>query len=261
MPQLSKKQIQEIALKALTVSPTGLQIQEAVEAILKHKPSNPINSIRTMVHNGFNDDENIVKISRGLYSIRGGLADSKISEGAADPTLKEVAAASSADEPTVAEKEFYEPFATWLVEQDEATNAKAIGGHIFGGKWNTPDVLGVLKPRSSDRIRFEPQIVSAELKVDKNQPVVAFGQAISYRLFSHKSYVVLPDTISKDDLDRLTALATIYGLGLVTFKLDPANPEFLVQVRAATSQPDMFYVNQMATRLAESDRRGFGQLF
>jgi len=215
-----------------------------------------------MVHNAFNDDNNnVVKISRGLYGIKGGLADSRASETVADPTIKEVTAAASADEQTVAEKEFYDPFAAWLVDNDEATSAKAIGGAIFGGKWNTPDVLGVLKPTPTDRIKFEPQIVSAELKVDKNQPVVAFGQAISYRLFSHKSYVVLPNTISKDDLDRLTALATIYGLGLVTFRLDPANPEFVVQVRAATSQPDMFYVNQMATRLAANDARGFNYLF
>ncbi len=112
-----------------------------------------------------------------------------------------------------------------------------------------------------DLVKFEPQIVSVEIKTDPSQPVVAFGQAISYRLFSHKSYLVLPDSTSADDLDRMIALSTTFGLGLVTFKVDAEDPEFTVQVRATLATPDMVYVNQMATLLNNYDKKGFDRLF
>src|SRR3546814_1098082 len=86
---------------------------------------------------------------------------------------------------------------------DEATVASALGGSSLGGKWGTPDVIGVLKPRAQDIFKFEPQIVTAEIKAVPNQPVVAFGQAVAYRLFSHKSYIVVPNSTSSDDMNRL----------------------------------------------------------
>jgi hypothetical protein len=90
------------------------------------------------------------------------------------------------------EQDFYVSFAEWLEENDEATVASALGGSSLGVKWGTPDVIGVLKPRAQDIFKFEPQIVTAEIKVVPSQPVVAFGQAVAYRLFSHKSYIVVP---------------------------------------------------------------------
>lgn len=162
----------------------------------------------------------------------------------------------------LAEKDFYRPFAEWLRDGlEEVTEALAIGGNIFKGKWSTPDVIGVLRPMRGDLVKFEPQIVSVEIKTDPAQPVVAFGQAISYRLFSHKSYLVLPDTTSADDLDRMIALSTTFGLGLVTFKVDADDPEFTDQVRATLATPDMVYVKQMATLLNNYDKKGFDRLF
>jgi hypothetical protein len=110
----------------------------------------------------------------------------------------------------------------------------------------------VLKPVSSDPIKFASEIVSAEIKIDPNQPIIAFGQAIAYRLFSHKSYMVMPDTILPDDLDRLEALSVIYGLGLVLFSLDPKEPNFRLKVPALPSRPDVFYMNQMAKRIRDA---------
>ena len=119
----------------------------------------------------------------------------------------------------------------------------------------------MLKPEASDLIKFQPQIVSAEIKIDTNSPVVAFGQAVAYRLFSHKSYMVMPNTTARDDISRLDALAAIYGVGLVTFSLDPNAPDFALRVRALTSEPDMFYVNEMARRLQASAPQAFNALF
>ncbi len=132
---------------------------------------------------------------------------------------------------------------------------------MLRGKWGTPDVIGVLKPRTQDLFKFEPQIVASEIKIDPSQPVTAFGQAVAYRLFSHKSYIVVPDTTSDEDIARLKALCTINGVGLVTFALDIDRPAYKTLVLPALASPDMFYTNQMLRRMLEADARAFDRLF
>lgn len=104
-------------------------------------------------------------------------------------------------------------------------------------------------------------IISAEIKIDPAQPVVAFGQAAAYRLFSAKSYVVMPESISEEDYGRLEALCMLYGIGLVLFKPDPQNPDFQIRVRSQRFPPDMFYVNEFAERLYQLDSGAFNELF
>jgi hypothetical protein len=159
------------------------------------------------------------------------------------------------------EQDFYESFAEWLVDNDEATVAMKLGGNGLGGKWGTPDVIGVLKPRAQDIFKFEPQIVTAEIKAVPSQPVVAFGQAVAYRLFSHKSYIVVPKQTSSDDMNRLTSLCSIHGVGLVTFTLDKAQPDYAVVVLPALAAPDMFYVNNMLDRLKANEPALLNSLF
>src|SRR6185295_8561892 len=109
--------------------------------------------------------------------------------------------------PRVREEDFYQPFADWLKsELDEATVAISLSGAGMQKKWGTPDVVGVYKPLASHRIKFDIELISAEIKVDPTQPVVAFGQAAAYRLFSAKSYIVMPNSISEEDYSRLEAL-------------------------------------------------------
>ena len=121
--------------------------------------------------------------------------------------------------------------------------------------------MGVLKPRAQDMFKFEPQIVTAEIKATPSQPVVAFGQAVAYRLFSHKSYIVVPRTTSSDDMNRLKSLSSIHGVGLVVFTLDKGEPDYGVIVLAAVATPDMFYVNNMLDRLKVSEPRLLNRLF
>ena len=162
---------------------------------------------------------------------------------------------------TVTEQDFYASFAEWLVENDEATVAAPLGGNGLGGKWGTPDVIGVLKPRAQDIFKFEPQIVTAEIKAVPTQPVVAFGQAVAYRLFSHRSYIVVPNSTSSDDMNRLKSLCSIHGVGLVTFKLNRESPDYNVIVMPFNASPDMFYVNSMLERLKYSDEQILNRLF
>jgi hypothetical protein len=248
------KEIQEAALKIVQEHPGGIRYSELVKAISGVTPETPINTIHGAVWDlDKTHPQKISKPSRGLFKY-------------SDPAQEgDVSAPSVALPPAITkykEEDFYAPFAEWLKNDlDEATIAVPIGGAGFQKKWGTPDVIGVYKPLASHRIKFDLELLAAEIKIDPFQPVVAFGQAAAYRLFSAKSYVVMPDTISEEDYSRLEALCMIYGIGLVLFKLDPADPDFTIRVRAQRFLPDMFYVNEFADRLYQLDPSVFNQLF
>jgi len=146
----------------------------------------------------------------------------------------------------IAEEMFYQPFAEWLVaDLEECTKAKPVGGNKLKDKWGTPDVIGVRKPSVGDVIPAPIEIVSAEIKVSTDGLITAFGQACAYKLFSHRSYIVVPKTASPEDISRLGSLCLVVGIGLIL--LDPhssQDPEFQIRNRAARHEPDTFYVNE-----------------
>ena len=148
--------------------------------------------------------------------------------------------------PRIKEEEFYERFSDWLVnELEEATKAISLGGHRFKDKWGTPDVIAVREAKRSDIIKTPTEIISAEIKLDVAELIKAFGQCCSYKLFSHKSYLVVPRISAEEDISRLDSLARIFGIGLVLFELDnPNQPQFTIRARASREEPDMFYVNK-----------------
>ena len=154
---------------------------------------------------------------------------------------------------TLKEEQFYEPFADWITsELEECTKTIALGGNRFKDKWGTPDVIGIREPRKSDIIKPPTEIVSAELKIDRSGLIVAFGQACAYKLFSHKSYIVVPSQSQEEDIGRLDVLCRTLGLGLILFDADkPENPQFEIRVRAARHEPDMFYVNKFMKLLED----------
>jgi hypothetical protein len=219
--------------------------------------------VRGALHNLLISNPQIVKIARGTYQLAK-FADERDVSAELPSTENEIVELVSPETGTVRVREvdFYESFASWLVDDAEEVNqAVVIGGSLLRGKWGTPDVIGVLKPKAQDLLKFEPQIVSAEIKIDPSQPVTAFGQAVAYRLFSHKSYIVVPNTTSDEDLARLKALCTINGVGLVTFTPDVDQPRYTTIVLPALASPDMFYTNQMLRRLLDADSRAFDKLF
>jgi len=72
------------------------------------------------------------------------------------------------------------------------------------------DVIGVYKPLAGNLIKFPLEIVSVEIKIDSQAPVVAFGQAVAYRLFSAKTYVAMPTALTEEDQSRLES--TVYAV-------------------------------------------------
>jgi hypothetical protein len=194
----------------------------------------------------------IIKPSRGLFQPA---TAQKTSTGIVTIDDQEAAAGFS-------ETDFYEPFAEWLKNDlDEVTVVSSLGGAGLKSKWGTPDVVGVYKPTASNLIKFPLEIVSAEIKINPQAPVVAFGQAVAYRLFSTKAYVVMPRSLSEEDSSRLESLCMLFGIGMVTFDLDLKQPHFDIRVRAQRYIPDMFYVNEFADRLRQHDIEVFERLF
>ena len=111
------------------------------------------------------------------------------------------------------EEDFYVPFADWLENDlEECTKAIPLGGSRFKDKWGTPDVLGKWESKRSDIIQAPTEIVSAEIKLDINQLITAFGQAAAYRLFSHRTYLVVPVQAGRDEIARLDSLCSSYGI-------------------------------------------------
>lgn len=259
MAKLTRNEIRDMARKLLADAPAGLRWSELLRAIAAASPETPPNSIQGTMYSFVNSAPEITKIGKGLYSLGPSPADD---QPPSEDEAQEITVPTSAGPVKVREESFYQPFADWLKdEKDEVNEVIVLGGNMLKSKWGTPDILGVFKARKADPIPFAPQVVSAEIKIDPVQPIVAFGQAVAYRLFSHKSYIVVPETTSREDLDRLDALSTIYGLGLVTFRLDPEAPGFMLRVSAQLAQPDMFYVNQMAKRVRDIAPEEFERLF
>jgi hypothetical protein len=146
----------------------------------------------------------------------------------------------------IKEENFYKPFAEWLInELEECTKAIPLGGSKFKDKWGTPDVIGIREPRKSDIVQMPTEIISAEIKLDTSNLITAFGQSCSYKLFSHKSYIVIPKESPNEDIARIDALCRIFAIGLILFdSQNPNDPQFEIRVRSNKHEPDMFYVNK-----------------
>jgi len=233
-----RKRVAETASAIIKASPSGIRWAVLHRAVAKQLNENG-NTIHGSLHffathlpAGFHKPE------RGLYTF-GEPLPSEVIEAVASTRYHE--------------EDFYQPFADWLVgEVEEATHAVCVGGNMVGGKWGTPDVIGLYRPRKTDPIQFTEEVIAAEIKIDTNSLIVAFGQACAYKLFAHRVYIVVPRNAPEKDLKRLDALAGVVGIGLVRFNAeDPQNPEFAVMVRAAKHEPDYFYTNDVLGKFKE----------
>lgn len=249
--KLNVQDIRALARQIVRDNPEGIKYGQLVTSIVDRHPATPRNTVEGSVWNldaQFPDE--VHKPLRGLFKPLAG--NSIVELAPPEPPAAE----------RLREELFYKPFADWLMHDiEDATVAVPLGGSTMRAKWGTPDVIGVYKPLPSDRIKFPPEIVSAEIKVEPQAPVVAFGQAVAYRLFSTKTYIVMPRTITTEDRERLEALCLLFGVGLVLFTLNPQQPDFSIRMRAQRFSPDMYFVNEFADGLHRHSRDNFNQLF
>lgn len=232
-----RERIKQQAVELIKAHPQGLRYSELFRMLREGPPSFNAGTINSTIWNlDAVRPEAIWKPSKGLYRH----TDYK------EPEVADDAGTRPSPLVKIREDQFYAPFADWLKnEAEEVTQAIPLGGNIFRDRWGTPDVIGKRESRRSDVIKAPTEIVAAEIKADAMQLVTAFGQACAYRLFSHRSYLVVPRQAHADELARLDALCEISGVGLVTFDLEnPKAPGFLCVVRPRAHQPDLFYTNR-----------------
>jgi len=242
--------IRRQALEILEGCPQGIHYMDLFNRLRDVLPSNfKSNTIHgTICSLTDREPENVFKPSKGVFCL------TKYRDG---PQVVESGTPPIKGGKRVKECDFYRPFAEWLVKTlQECTIAEPVGGNVLKDKWGTPDVIGVRKQEPGAFMPLPTEIVSAEIKLDTNSLITAFGQACAYRLFSHKSYIVVPENSPADDIARLDTLSRIFGIGLITF--DPQNaddPKFSIRARAAKHDPDMLYVNNCMRRLWEAEIR------
>ena len=228
------EQIITRATKLIGEHAEGLRYSVLFETLKREFSTTPPNTIVGSLHKFRTDlPESIYQPARGIYR------NICFKEDADNTKQRQTKI-------TIKEEQFYEPFAEWLInELEECTKAISVGGNCFKDKWGTPDVIGIREAKRSDIIKPLTEIVAVEIKVDSSSLITAFGQACSYKLFAHKSYIVVPETSSEDDIARLDSLARIFGIGLILMNpSDPKSPNFTIRVRATRHEPDIFYVNK-----------------
>lgn len=247
MPTQREKIIKKV-YEILENKPNGIRYADLIRKISEALPEVNINAIHGTVFYfkqkiGRQEIKDVLRPEKGLYVLRKFFKEGEIREGIRQE---------------IEEEDFYQPFAEYLVNNlEECTKAIPLGGNRFQDRWGTPDVLGIYKFSETDPIRPPIEIISAEIKTDTNQLVTAFGQACSYKLFSHKVYLVVPKEAERD-VSRIESLCSRFNIGLILFdKNNPQNPDFEIRTRASKSEPDYFYVNEYLKRLGEDSRKLF----
>lgn len=237
---------QEIRAKAISIlkkEPKGIGWADLIRRVETQLPKMKHNTIvGSLLNLDSNSPANVYKPARGV------LRHTMYREDVPEADIEEESITTPATE-----KSLYAPFADWLKnELEECTKAIPLGGNAFKDKWGTPDVIGIRSSKAGDIVQFPTEIISAEIKLDSSQLITAFGQACSYKLFSHRSYLVIPAESSEPDIARLDALCRIFGIGLILFESGQnQKTEFQIRVRAARHEPDMFYVNKNMKQVAD----------
>ena len=244
------EQILEAALQILEEHPDGLRYTELNKKIIERNQSFNYNTVRTATYDlDVKQSGKVFKPDRGIFKML------KYGNRETPEIIPTNVVPDFSLKPTfLREEDFYKPFAEWIVlVLEESTKAVALGGNKFRDKWGTPDVIGVRKSRQSDIIKLPTEIISAEIKFDTNSLITAFGQACAYKIFSHKSYIVVPRQSPPEDIARLDTLGRLFGIGLILYdNTNKEEPDFEIRVRASKHEPDMFYVNKYI-RLVEDE--------
>lgn len=254
MPTQREKIIKKIK-EILEDKPNGIRYSDLHSEVKNALPEVNPNTIhgnlwylKQKIDNG--EIKDISRPEKGLYILRKNLAINQEITPERDAEIT--------GEP-IPEKVFYQPFADYLVnELEECTKAVPLGGTRFQDRWGTPDAIGTYRILGISHIQPPIEVVSAEIKTDINQLITSFGQACSYKLFSHKVYLVIPKDARGIDIKRIESLCLKFGIGLILFnRNNKENPEFEILTRAVKSEPDYFYLNKYLKLIEDVARELF----
>ena len=234
--------VQDIRAKAFEIlekSENGIRYTELIQKIHEALPKSNTNTIGGCIWDLTQQNrDKIYNPARGVYKlVKYRSSEENISVLETGKSVKKVG-----------EEAFYEPFRKWFIAGlGDCDNAVVLGGARNKIKWSNPDVLGTRKPELGAIINFQPEIVSVEIKTTTSDQdlITGFGQACAYKLFSHKSYLVIPGDANPDIIDRLDSMCGIFGIGFILFDAnDVNNPSWQVRARAIRNEPDMYFVNE-----------------
>lgn len=235
MPTQREKIIKKI-YEILENQPDGIRYADLIRKISEELPGVKVNTIHGTIWQLNQDTDkgkikDVLRPEKGLYVLKKYFQEGKIEDETRERTNEEV---------------FYKPFADYLVNDlEECTKAIPLGGNRFQDKWGTPDVIGAYRILGLGHIQPPIEIVSAEIKIDIRQLITSFGQACSYKLFSHKVYLVIPKDSNGTDIKRMESLCLKFGIGLILFdRNNKENPGFEILTRAIKNEPDYFYLNR-----------------
>lgn len=252
-----EKITEKITLKAIEIiknNPEGVRYSELVRKTKQELPGANIHTIQGRIYNlDSRMPETIYKPARGLFRL---ITFREIEISDKGVGRDEIKIIKKTKNETMLEENFYKPFADWLENEiEECTKAIPLGGNKFKDKWGTPDVIGIYKSRPGDIINLPPEIIAAEIKTDIKDLVTAFGQACAYKLFSNKSYIVIPKYSPQKEIGKLRELCRVFGIGLVLFdSKNPNFPEFKEDVPPIKHEPDRFFTNYYLNLLEDSDK-------
>lgn len=225
----------------------GLRFANLVRKIAEETGNN-INTINGSTYNMPNDiPDKIARPHKGLFILKKNLIniidkESETSEKYSD---------------CFNEDKVYEPAKEYLLSKGECTHIIITGGSIFGKKWGTPDLLGAIRV-STDAVYQPPiEIVAVEIKGNNYSPVEALGQAMAYKLFAHRTWLVLPET---DDIDRIEGIAMSANIGLVVFNYRNEQFDFETLNRPTMGNPDAEEVNNILNILKEKNKQKYNEL-
>jgi hypothetical protein len=225
-----RQKIIEKTIEILRNNPEGVRYSELVRKIKQELPEVKENTIQGTIYNlDSRRPETVEKPERGLFRF---IKFREVEISDAGRGIDRVSVLKKGKTNEILEENFYQGFADYLKNDlGECTKAIPLGGNKFGDKWGTPDVLGIYKFSEADPIRPPIEIVSAEIKIDTNQLIAAFGQACSYKLFSHKVYLVIPNDAERD-ISRIESLCSRFGIGLILFDRNhPQDPKFEIRTK------------------------------
>lgn len=249
MPTQREKIIKKL-YEILENEPNGIRYADLIRKISEQLPGVNVNAIHGTVwffkqKIDRQEIKDVLRPEKGLYILRKYLKEREYGEieYGEEPKIEKIK-----------EEDFYKPFADYLVNDlEECTKAIPLGGNRFQDRWGTPDVLGTYRVLGLGHIQPPIEIISAEIKSDTGQLITSFGQACSYKLFSHKVYLVIPKDANEADIKRVESLCLEFGIGLILFdRHNKENPEFEILTRAVKNEPDYFYLNKYL-RLIEGE--------
>ena len=248
---MSKKE--EIRKKAFEILSrpelkSGIRFTTLVKRVVSETGENE-NNIRGSLYNLPKEfPEKISRPYRGLFILKGN-----------ENYLNDIVEQDLAQKPNskIMENNSYQPAKEYLLSEEECTYAVVIGGNIFGKKWGTPDILGSIRANSDAVYKPPLEIIAVEIKDGGYSPVEALGQAMAYKLFAHRTWLILPDD---NDLDRIEGLAISANIGLISFSIEKDGFEFVTLNRPVAGRPDFMEVNNILDDLKRKDKKKYNEL-